>query len=176
MERWKFIIIEKNGVLYDFTDEYMISDCGRVLSFKGSVPKLLKLGYEGEYKVVDLSYNGESIRFYVHRLVATAFIPNPDNKPMVDHINAKPGENNYKNLQWATATENMNNPHFLEVNGRNTRARTGKVKTKKAVRHIPSGKEYPNITKASIDCDISVYYIEKSISKGEGVWEYLNKN
>ena len=47
---------------------------------------------------------------FIHRLVAQAFIPNPDNKPFIDHIDGNPRNNNVENLRWVTAKENSNNP------------------------------------------------------------------
>lgn len=45
-------------------------------------------------------------RFAIHRLVASAFIPNPDRKPMVNHIDSDPSNNHVNNLEWVTAKEN----------------------------------------------------------------------
>ena len=48
-------------------------------------------------------------RLYVHRLLAKAFIPNPDNKPFIDHINRNKLDNTLENLRWATRFENAQN-------------------------------------------------------------------
>lgn len=50
-----------------------------------------------------------SKNYLVHRIVALAFIPNPDNKPEVDHINRDKGDNAVLNLRWATRVENAHN-------------------------------------------------------------------
>lgn len=61
------------------------------------------------YCVVSLSKDGKSKSFGVHRLVAEAFIPNPENKPFIDHINTLPHDNRVDNLRWVDYVGNANN-------------------------------------------------------------------
>ena len=76
--------------------------------------RILKQSFQTSgYKVVVLCKDGNNRQFQVHRLVAEAFIPNPENKPQIDHINTNKAENNVENLRWCTHTENMNNPITL---------------------------------------------------------------
>ena len=60
---------------------------------------------QGEYRCI--SIKGRT--YAIHRLVAEAFIPNPENKPFVDHINRNPSDNRVANLRWATVKENSEN-------------------------------------------------------------------
>ena len=66
----------------------------------------VQIGNSG-YKYFMFCYNGQSKHLQIHRLVATAFIPNPENKPQVNHINADKLDNRVENLEWCTPSENM---------------------------------------------------------------------
>lgn len=59
------------------------------------------------YKKVVLKSNGKVKRAYIHRLVAQYFIPNPENKPFINHIDNDPSNNSADNLGWCTHQENM---------------------------------------------------------------------
>lgn len=66
--------------------------------------------YKNGYLFVSLYQDGRNKMFLIHRLVAEAFIPNPEGKPQVGHWDCNRSNNAVENLYWCTATENMNNP------------------------------------------------------------------
>ena len=70
----------------------------------------MKGGYLKGYKIISLWKNGTGKMFRVHRLVAAAFIPNPENKPCIDHIDGDRANDHADNLRWVTVKENQNNP------------------------------------------------------------------
>lgn len=77
------------------------------------------------YCTIELNYKGKSTRMPVHRAVALAFIPNPDKKPQIDHINTIRNDNRVENLRWVTCIENHSNPLSI-INRRNRPKLTGK--------------------------------------------------
>lgn len=98
---FKDLPVNLNG----FETKYKVTNDGRIYSeYLGD---FLKTFYSrGGYVRVKLNYGDRSKKFMVHRLVAMAFIPNPDNKPVVDHINRNRTDNRVENLQWVTQQEN----------------------------------------------------------------------
>ena len=108
-ELWRDIVIEKNGVIYDYTGMYQVSNMGRVRSLnynKSGAIKILSLAQHSGYSVVGLSKNGKKTMFLVHRLVATMFIPNPYNYPVVNHKDENRINNIVDNLEWCTVQYN----------------------------------------------------------------------
>ena len=111
MEIWKDI--------QGFEGLYQVSDHGRVKALERPInhtfggksilkERILKLNTHSEgYKCISLRKNGILKTFKVHRLVSIAFIPNPENKCSVNHINGIKSDNIVKNLEWCTRKENM---------------------------------------------------------------------
>lgn len=95
---------------------YQISNLGRVKSIKNNIikkPSILKKGYLN----MCLRKNGKAKYILIHRLVALAYIPNPNNFPCVNHKDCNPQNNRVDNLEWITYKENNNyKNHNLKKN------------------------------------------------------------
>lgn len=85
-------------------EEYLISENGDVWSTRSKKVIKPKKTREGYFRVC-LSARGKRKDVLIHRLVAVAFIPNPENKPTVNHINEDKTDNRVANLEWATNKE-----------------------------------------------------------------------
>jgi hypothetical protein len=93
------------------SDSYLVSNLGRVKSLpkrtrKGS--RILKNQiFKCGYSYVDLVINAKIKKFTIHRLMAMAFIPNPKNKPQVNHKDGIKNNNMLSNIEWSTRSENQ---------------------------------------------------------------------
>lgn len=86
---------------------YIVSSEGEVFSLKlGTKTKRKATNCSKGYARMDLYGNGKRSSLKVHRIVAQAFLPNPENKPQVNHINSVRDDNRLENLEWVTASEN----------------------------------------------------------------------
>lgn len=110
-----------------YESNYLVSNCGKVWSVRKEKylrPNIDKYGYEYYVFCVD----GKRKTLKAHRLVAETFIPNPDAKPTVDHINCDKRDNRVCNLRWATNKEQTNNPiTYKKVLSRNTKEYMQKI-------------------------------------------------
>ena len=99
------IKVSDDGKIYTLDHSYLRNN-GRLDNRKGKQlkPSVDKYGYE---RVV-LTKDGIRKTYSVHKLVALAFIPNPENKTTINHIDGNKRNNNVSNLEWATEQENQN--------------------------------------------------------------------
>lgn len=92
----------------DICQEYQISNLGRVKSLKYGKERILKPKKDRHgYLGVNLKIDSKSKDYRVHRLVAQAFIPNLNNKPVINHKDCNKENNRADNLEWCTQQENV---------------------------------------------------------------------
>jgi len=109
--------MEEYKIIKDF-ENYEVSNLGNVRNVKtGRIIKqqLDKYGYCR----LNLYKNEKRHNKFIHRLVAQAFIENPDEKPVIDHINGDKLNNDVKNIRWATISENSQNSKVRKDNTSN---------------------------------------------------------
>ena len=95
---------------------YLIYEDGKVFSKKRKI--FIKPSYNKDgYLKLRLCKKCKYKNFYIHRLIALHYIPNPNNKPEVDHINRIITDNIIENLRWATREEQINNRDFISNTG-----------------------------------------------------------
>lgn len=105
-----------------YEGRYAISDDGQVRSLGrkyvgkfGDIPMptrtMVLSDHKDGYKVVWLRNGLTHKKFFIHRLVAMAFIPNPDAKDIVNHIDENKSNNTVRNLEWMSNTENLRYYH-----------------------------------------------------------------
>lgn len=170
---------------------YQVSNLGRVKSLGREVFNALTQTYvhipsrimragkgkNSRYYLVRLSSKGKQRNFSVHRLVAEAFILNPENKPQIDHIDGNTINNTVENLRWCTAKENCNNPlrlnKFLGANNHYFGKRHS-VKTRQKMRlshqnkvrnvkNISTNQIYPCIREAAVSVGVCKSAIKQAI-------------
>lgn len=142
MEEWKKI---------DGFPNYSVSTEGFIRDDKRNIIKKPRITNDG-YEYTDLYKDGKRYRHRIHRVVAKAFIPNPDNKEDVNHIDGCKCNNCLKNLEWATRSENMLHAYRTGLAHKSPKSgmqkgmknpNGGKPRTK--VRIVETGEEFKSV-------------------------------
>lgn len=147
--------------------ELIVSDDGRVWSPEKTIyrsdgiirhePEQLLTQFSskrGGYLLVNRSINKKHKSFKVHRLVATAFIPNPNNLPMINHKDGNKQNNHVSNLEWCTSSENTTHAYQNKLHSLN-----------KPIMCIETGAQYYSIGEASRQLNINIPSIWKVLHK-----------
>ena len=139
-ELWK----STGGNMYE--SDYQISTFGRVKSIKDGRERILKPSVDKDgYLQIALSKNGNVKKFKIHRLVAPAFIPNPDGKSQINHRDGNKMNNHVDNLEWNTDREN--NLHAIKTGLRKYQKNSNRTLTNEQVTwcrkvYIPFDSEF----------------------------------
>ena len=158
---------------------YQISNLGNVRNIKRGTT--IKPIYDSNwYKKVHLFNKGKSKMLFVHRLVAQAFIPNPQNKPTVNHIDGNKSNSNVNNLEWATMKEQLIHSVYV-LNNKSVitdKCREASAKSHRKAVMRDDGKIYERVIEASKENNVSISNIQKCC-RGERVraggheWQYV---
>lgn len=152
-ELWKPVI--------NYENDYEVSSTGFVRNVK--TDKLLgnnriNKGRGSKFGYVRVNLKGRN--FYLHKLVAEAFIPNPLNKKYVDHLDGNSLNNKVSNLKWVTAKENNQNPITCE----RRKAFNDKRKQETIIRRKIKQKEKADRPKIYKPCKAKYYYKNDTLS------------
>lgn len=141
-----------------FAQDYYLDENGNIYSCKrGWNKKKLNPSVDnragGYYRLKVITDNGEKVSMFIHRLMAITFLPNPDNKEEVNHIDGNKLNNRLSNLEWVTKKENMLHAHKLKLRDNTGEGNPRKILTEDEVIEI-----YNKCYEGARVCDLADFY------------------
>ena len=171
-EIWKDI----NG----YESLYQVSSYGKVKSldrtivdswctreFKGQILTPTKHNGKQPYLYVSLSRQGKVKKVFIHQLVAETFIPNPGNKPQVNHKDGNPQNNLVSNLEWVTNAENTQHAYDTGLNSKSKKCTLININTKEI-------KEFPSMRQLGIYLGKSSGWVYSVVKEKGSKFNYKN--
>jgi hypothetical protein len=157
MEIWKDI--------QGYEGIYMVSNFGNIKTL--STNKISNGWEHNKYghRKVRLYKNKKAKDFYLHRLVAIAFISQVESKPHINHIDSNPNNNASSNLEWCTHVENMNHARL--------KGRMGSNSSSVKVKNIITGEVYKSIKAAAIANDITPNTLVYSLRRKSHKYKFI---
>jgi hypothetical protein len=104
---------------------YTISNTGEIKSLRRN--RIIKSWVYSKYYIISLSNNNVRRTLYLHRLIANHFIPNPENKTQVNHIDGNKLNNSISNLEWVTCSENIKHAYDIGLIESHMKGKTSKL-------------------------------------------------
>ena len=165
MEQWRAV----GG----FEGRYEVSDEGNVRSLLRGGCRLLKFGIHqsGYYYVILYLEDGTSKNVLVHRLVAEAFVPNPENKPDVNHIDGNKKNPCASNLEWVTKSENMYHAYSSGIRDR-TCTEGAVSANRRKVKCVETGQEFRSMADADRFLGCSLGQVSNIVDSTRAIYGY----
>lgn len=152
---------------------YYVSNFGRIWSVsKNNFKKLRKNKYG--YMITDLYNKNINYTFIIHRLVAEYFVPNPENKPEVNHKDGNKENNRADNLEWVTRKENIQHAIVNKLINNKGENNKQSILTEKDVKEIIYLLKHTSLTQLEIAERFNVSFQTISEIKLQKTWKYLN--
>ena len=168
-------------------EKYQVSNYGKVRSLDynhtGQIKELVQRCNRGGYMYVNLYNQGRRKTHMIHRLVAEAFLENPDQLPVINHIDCNKLNNHVSNLEFCTISQNTKHAYDNGLLNTEESRRKAAEANRKKVLCLTTGKTFDSIQEASSFYGVSHQTISacckgkrKSAGKFNGkklIWEYI---
>lgn len=160
---------------------YTVLDNGYIISRRFNRPLSPGINANGYY-TVNICFDGKQENRDIHRIIAILFIPNPENKQQVNHIDGNKLNNNVNNLEWVTASENRMHAYRIGLCERHRKiiGEIGKRTIHKAIKankkpilNKDTGETYKSLKEASDKLGIKNTTLWHQLQKPESILKYI---